>query len=33
MEKFGIALIIFTVFWGLIGIILPLAIPKGINQR
>jgi hypothetical protein len=33
MEKFGIALIIFTLLWGLIGIVLPIVIPKGPNRR
>jgi len=33
MEKFGISVIIFTVFWGLIGIVLPFLIPKGPNRR
>ncbi|CAF1188750.1 unnamed protein product [Adineta steineri] len=33
MEKFAITLIIFTVFWGLIGIVLPFLIPKGQNKR
>ncbi len=32
MEKFGIALIVVTAFWGLLGIVLPLLIPKGPNQ-
>ncbi|CAF0795742.1 unnamed protein product [Rotaria sordida] len=33
MEKFAIALIFFTVFWGLIGVVLPFLIPKGPNRR
>jgi len=33
MQKFGIAIIIVTVFWGLIGIVLPFIIPKGPNRR
>jgi len=33
MEKFAISLIIFTVFWGLIGIVLPILLPKGPNRR
>jgi len=33
MEKFGIALIVFSVFWGLIGIVLPWLIPNGPNKR
>ncbi|CAF3150341.1 unnamed protein product [Rotaria socialis] len=33
MEKFSIALILFTVFWGFIGIGLPFLIPKGPHRR
>ena len=33
MEKFSVSLIAFTVFWGLIGIVLPFLIPKGPNRR
>jgi V-type H+-transporting ATPase subunit e len=33
MEKYNIAIIVFTVFWGAIGVILPFFIPKGPNRR
>ncbi|CAF1034869.1 unnamed protein product [Didymodactylos carnosus] len=33
MQKYGISIIVFTVFWGLIGIVLPFIIPKGPNRR
>ena len=33
MDKFGIPIIIFTVFWGLVGIVLPFLLPKGPNRR
>ncbi|UJR28786.1 hypothetical protein I4U23_010012 [Adineta vaga] len=33
MEKFAISIIIFTLFWGLIGVVLPFLIPKGPHRR
>jgi len=33
MEKSSISVIVFTIFWGLIGVVLPFLIPKGPNRR